>query len=161
MDSLKKFSTPIETATQKEINTPDDIINGWEGASKLIYCWKNNLDLIKWQEMLSDEFIYYCKEKEFLDLNDKYTEDFYQIGLYLELMKNNDWFSKVHEDRLIKNIEMVLRVMINLESINREIRKNIGDDFTLIKHHVGKNKWDIEKYSSQLNPEYNYKKVKK
>lgn len=115
--------TPLEIAAGIVINEPTDIINNWEGTSKLIYCYKNDKNLIEWASLLSDQLIEECLNKEFLDLTKPYDEDFLQIGLYLNLMKKNKWHHAVKQKEIVRTINIILLSTITAESINRGVRK--------------------------------------
>lgn len=150
--------TPLEKATGIIINSPNDIIMDWVGTSLLIYCYKNDKNLIEWLNLLPDEFIENCVEKELSELSDQYAQDFLQIGMYLNLMKKGNWFKNVKEKDIIKTINMILAVSISMESLNRTVIKQWGTDTIpgsgkIVNMSLEKsNKWDLESYAFQLNP---------
>lgn len=158
---MVRDTTPLERATGITILSPEDIIMGWEGTSKLIYCYKNDLNLAEWMDMLSDEFIESCVNKDFKDLDDHAGQDFLQIGLYLNMMKKKDWSISVDEKDVIKTIKSILIVFISAESINREIYKQWGRNYLpgsgklvdTVMHK--KAKYNTNSYSFKTNPEVN------
>lgn len=157
--TAKIYRTPLENATDTTIETSNDMICGWEGASKLIYCYKNDKDLIEWMSLLSDEFIERSVDAgSFSELDDHLSQDYLQIGLYLEMMKKNDWSISVHEDKVIKNANQILVVALAGESINRQVLKQWGKGILPGSGKIiecsrnKKNKYDLASYSYQANP---------
>lgn len=152
-----KKPTPLENAAGIIINSPQDIIMGWEATSLLIYCYKNDKDLIEWLSLLSDDLIEECVDKRFHELSDHLRQDFLQVGLYLNLMKCGKWFKAIHEDKIILTADRILFVGISMESINRTIIKEWGKDALpgtgkLINMTLNKpNKYDLGSYLWQAN----------
>lgn len=158
---MKNKLTPLEMATRITIESPQDIIMGWEGTSKLIYCYKNDKNIIEWLSLLSDDLIENAVESgSFSDLNDRLSEDFLQIGLYLNMMKNKDWGISVKEELIVKTVNILLATSFSMESINRTLRKQWGEGrlpgsgnlLDMIQNK--ENKYDISSYSVQPNPLY-------
>lgn len=119
--------TPLEICIGIEIKTPQDIINGWIGASILLYCYKNNLSLADWVSLLPDSFIDECVEKNFSTLSEQLIQDFMQITLYLNCMKYKTWSRSITTEEIYNMTNRILGVIINIESINRKIRKSVNN----------------------------------
>lgn len=144
--------TPLEVATGIIINDPSDIIYNWEGASKLIYCYKNNKNLIEWASLLSEKFLEECMDKQFSDLSSFYAQDFLQIGLYLNCMKKNKWDLSVKQKEVVRTIDILLNTLITSELINRDVRREGGGmPDLIINEQNGSNKYDISSYTLRFN----------
>jgi hypothetical protein len=144
--------TPLEKASGQIIKSPEDIICGWRGTSLLLYCYKYEKNLIDWLNLLPDEFIEDCVDKNLDDFNDEMRQDFIQIALYLNCMDKNNWSEGLKTYQMNNLICEILNVPILFEISNRIIKKQ-GDleNLFLITLENPKKKWNLASYSFSTN----------
>lgn len=143
--------TPIEVITKINIKSPEDRILNWDLTSLLIYCYKSDQGIIEWLKMIPKDIIDQCEDiQNFIDIeDDNLRQDFLQVGMYLEFMKDHDWSKKIHQDTILKNISFILTVSFTALIINSADQK--CNDVFLMEY--GKNKFDISKITIRFHHE--------
>lgn len=148
--------TPLEFATGIIIKSPEDRILNWVLTSLLIYCYKSDQGVIEWLKMIPRNIIDECEEAEnFFEIkNDNLRQDLLQVGLYLEFMKDDNWSKKIHQDKILKNISMILTVFLPALEMNQHDPQ--WNDILLFE--CKKNKFDMSKIEIIFHHEkYNIK----
>ncbi len=146
--------TPLELATKITINSIEDVIGDYKLTSLLIWCWKNNKNLIEFFECIPDSIIDEIVDEEFLKLSDVRQQDLLLLVLFLNCMKHKDWTKGLHEEESIKDINKILSVFISTESINRESSKAFGSPLKVVEIILKKkNIYDLNSYVFKANPE--------